>query len=106
MIDEARILRPGPLLALLKWASMMKQFILYTIFCNVLPATVGVSRLRDRGGRARRRGGAVPANSLLVALTWCGRNRAIAVTVLPISGTSRGVVSFWQFSAIVANQLR
>jgi formate hydrogenlyase subunit 4 len=37
MIDEARILEySGPLLALLRWASMMKQFILYTIFCNVL----------------------------------------------------------------------
>jgi len=37
MIDEARILEySGPLLALLKWAAMMKQFILYTIFCNVL----------------------------------------------------------------------
>jgi len=36
MIDEARILEySGPLLALLKWASMMKQVILYTIFCNV-----------------------------------------------------------------------
>lgn len=36
MIDEARILEySGPLLALLKWASMMKQFILYIIFCNV-----------------------------------------------------------------------
>lgn len=37
MIEEARILEySGPLLALLKWGSMMKQFILYTIFCNVL----------------------------------------------------------------------
>jgi formate hydrogenlyase subunit 4 len=37
MIEEARILEySGPLLALLKWASMMKQFILYIIFCNVL----------------------------------------------------------------------
>src|SRR5512135_2702766 len=37
MIDEGRILEySGPLLALLRWASMMKQFILYTIFCNVL----------------------------------------------------------------------
>lgn len=36
MIDEGRILEySGPLLALVKWASMMKQFILYTIFCNV-----------------------------------------------------------------------
>ncbi|MGH7091637.1 MAG: hypothetical protein ACREFQ_22325, partial [Stellaceae bacterium] len=37
MIEEARILAySGPLLGLLKWASAMKQFILYTIFCNVL----------------------------------------------------------------------
>ncbi len=37
MIDEARILEySGPLLGLLKWAAAMKQFILYTIFCNVL----------------------------------------------------------------------
>ncbi len=44
MIDEARILEySGPLLALLKWASMMKQFILYTIFCNVLTLPWGLS---------------------------------------------------------------
>jgi formate hydrogenlyase subunit 4 len=37
MIEEGRILEySGPLLALLRWASMMKQFILYIIFCNVL----------------------------------------------------------------------
>ena len=37
MIEEGRILEySGPLLALLRWGSMMKQFILYTIFCNVL----------------------------------------------------------------------
>jgi formate hydrogenlyase subunit 4 len=37
MIEEARILEySGPMLAILKWASMMKQFILYTIFANVL----------------------------------------------------------------------
>jgi formate hydrogenlyase subunit 4 len=37
MIDEGRILEySGPLLALLRWASTMKQFILYVIFCNVL----------------------------------------------------------------------
>ena len=45
MIEEARILEySGPLLALLKWASMMKQFILYTIFCNVLLIPWGLSR--------------------------------------------------------------
>jgi formate hydrogenlyase subunit 4 len=46
MIEEARILEySGPLLALLKWASMMKQFILYTIFTNVLLIPWGLSRL-------------------------------------------------------------
>jgi len=45
MIDEARILEySGPLLAILKWASMMKQFILYTIFSNVLLLPWGLSR--------------------------------------------------------------
>lgn len=44
MIEEARILEySGPLLALLKWASMMKQFILYTIFINVLLIPWGLS---------------------------------------------------------------
>jgi formate hydrogenlyase subunit 4 len=44
MIDEARILEySGPLLALLKWAAAMKQFILYTIFCNVLVLPWGLS---------------------------------------------------------------
>lgn len=37
MIEEGRILEySGPMLALLRWTSMMKQFVLYTIFCNVL----------------------------------------------------------------------
>ena len=44
MIDEGRILEySGPSLALLRWASMMKQFILYTIFCNVLLLPWGLS---------------------------------------------------------------
>jgi formate hydrogenlyase subunit 4 len=44
MIEEARILEySGPLLALLKWASMMKQFILYILFCNVLLLPWGLS---------------------------------------------------------------
>jgi formate hydrogenlyase subunit 4 len=44
MIEEARILEySGPLLGLLKWASMMKQFIFYTIFCNVLLLPWGLS---------------------------------------------------------------
>lgn len=37
MIDESRILEySGPLLGVLKWASMMKQFIMYTLFINLL----------------------------------------------------------------------
>jgi formate hydrogenlyase subunit 4 len=44
MIEEGRILEySGPLLALLKWSSAMKQFILYTIFCNVLILPWGLS---------------------------------------------------------------
>jgi formate hydrogenlyase subunit 4 len=37
MIEESRILEySGPLLGLLKWAGMMKRFIIYTLFCNML----------------------------------------------------------------------
>jgi len=37
MIEESRLLEySGPLLGLLKWAGMMKRFILYTLFCNML----------------------------------------------------------------------
>lgn len=46
MIDEARILEySGPLLGLIKWASMMKQFILYIIFCNVFTLPWGLSQV-------------------------------------------------------------
>ena len=51
MIEEARILEySGPLLALLRWASMMKQFILYTIFCNVLLIPWGLSHAGTASG--------------------------------------------------------
>lgn len=44
MIDEARILEySGPLLAILKWATWMKQFILYTILLNVFFIPWGLS---------------------------------------------------------------
>lgn len=44
MIGEARILEySGPLLALIKWSSWMKQAILYTIFLNVLTLPWGLS---------------------------------------------------------------
>ncbi len=52
MIDEARILEySGPLLALLRWASMMKQFILYIIFCNVFLLPWGISELGTPWGQ-------------------------------------------------------
>jgi formate hydrogenlyase subunit 4 len=68
MIEEARILEySGPLLALLKWASMMKQFILYTIFCNVLVLPWGLSHRGSALGAAGALA-AVLGKFLLVAL--------------------------------------
>lgn len=59
MIDEGRILEySGPLLALLRWAAAMKQFILYTIFCNVLLLPWGLSH----------RGAAIGAAAAAIAL--------------------------------------
>lgn len=52
MIDEARILEySGSLFALLKWASMMKQFIFYTIFCNVFLLPWGMSQFGTAFGQ-------------------------------------------------------
>ena len=92
MIEEARILEySGPLLAILRWASMMKQFILYTIFCNVLLLPWGLSR-RHRAsaslGVACAHGGEVPHRRL------CRRGRrdgAVASALLPLSGAARGL---------------
>ncbi len=68
MIDEARILEySGPLLALLKWASMMKQFILYIIFCNVFLLPWGMSQLGTPFGEIGSVG-ALLLKFLLVAL--------------------------------------
>jgi formate hydrogenlyase subunit 4 len=68
MIEEARILEySGPLLALLKWASMMKQFILYTIFCNVLILPWGLSAEGTAVGALGALGG-ILLKFLLVAL--------------------------------------
>ena len=55
MIDEARTLEhSGPLFALLKWGSAMKQLILYVILVNVFAAPWGLARVaRTRGGPAR-----------------------------------------------------
>lgn len=68
MIDEARILEySGPLLGLLKWASMMKQFILYIIFCNVFTLPWGLSQLGSPLGQVGAIGSLL-LKFLLVAL--------------------------------------
>jgi formate hydrogenlyase subunit 4 len=68
MIEEARILEySGPMLALLKWASMMKQFILYTIFSNVLVLPWGLSHQGSALGTAASLA-ALLGKFLLVAL--------------------------------------
>lgn len=68
MIDEARILEySGPLLALLKWSSMMKQFILYTIFTNVLLIPWGLSHEGTASGVVGSTG-ALLGKFLVVAL--------------------------------------
>ena len=106
MIEEARILEySGPLLALLKWASMMKQFILYTIFCNVLLLPWGLSRLGVASGIA----GAVVAILAKFAVVACA---VIAVE------TAQSRLRFYRYQeplaaafllailAVVANQIR
>jgi formate hydrogenlyase subunit 4 len=90
MIDEARILEySGPLLALLKWASMMKQFILYTIFCNVLVLPWGLSHL----------GSAVGTVASLVALL--GKLLVVAVVVVFVE-TAQSRLRFYRYQEPLA----
>ncbi|WP_175709164.1 MULTISPECIES: respiratory chain complex I subunit 1 family protein [Burkholderia cepacia complex] len=106
MIEEARILEySGPLLALLKWASMMKQFILYTIFCNVLTLPWGLSH------RGTALGAAAAAIGLFV------RMLLVALVVVFVE-TAQSRLRFFRYQeplaasfmlavlAIAANQLR
>ena len=71
---------------------MMKQFILYTIFCNVLLIPWGLSHEGTAIGVA----GSVAALMLKFLVVACcrgrGRDRAIAAALLPLSGIARGVV--------------
>ena len=95
MIEEARILEySGPLLALLKWASMMKQFILYTIFCNVLVLPWGLSQRGTALGALGVASLRFCSKFLLVALRR-GRRRdcAVATALLPLSGAACRLVS-------------
>jgi formate hydrogenlyase subunit 4 len=90
MIDEARILEySGPLLALLKWASMMKQFILYTIFCNVLVLPWGLSHL----------GSAVGALASLAALL--GKFLLVALVVVFVE-TAQSRLRFYRYQEPLA----
>ena len=106
MIDEARILEySGPLLALLKWAGMMKQFILYTIFCNVLLLPWWLSH----------EGSAIGAFGGAAALL--GKFLAVALAVVLVE-TTQSRLRYFRYQeplaasfllavlAIVANQLR
>jgi formate hydrogenlyase subunit 4 len=106
MIDEARILEySGPMLAILKWASMMKQFILYTIFCNVLLLPWGLSS----------KGMAVGALGAAIALLLKFLIVAAAVVLVE---TAQSRLRYYRYQeplaasfllailAIVANQLR
>ena len=106
MIEEARILEySGPLLGLLKWASMMKQFILYTIFCHVLLLPWGLSHQ----GTAIGIGGAILGILVKFAVVAC------AVIVVE---TAQSRLRFYRYQeplaaafmlavlAIVANQIR
>ena len=50
MIEEARSFEhSGPYLALLKWGSMLKQFILFTILCDVFVAPWGLASTQRLG---------------------------------------------------------
>ncbi len=105
MIEEARILEySGPMLALLKWASMMKQFILYIIFCNVLTLPWGLSHA----------GTALGAAAAWLALL--AKMLAVTLAVVWVE-TSQSRLRFYRYQeplaasfllavlAIVANQL-
>ena len=106
MIEEARILEySGPLLALLKWASAMKQFIFYTIFVNVLLIPWGLSKAGTGLG--------LFAAAVILVLKFF----AVAAVVVVVE-TAQARLRFYRYQeplaaafllavlAIVANQIR
>lgn len=106
MIDEARILEySGPLLALLRWAGMMKQFILYTIFTNVLLLPWGLSVVGSAAG------------AVAAAVALFAKFLVVAVAVVFVE-TAQSRLRYYRYQeplaasfmlailAIVANQLR
>ncbi len=51
MIDDARLFEhSGPAMALFRWASAMKQFLLFVVFLNVLAVPWGLADTRSAGG--------------------------------------------------------
>jgi len=90
MIEEARILEySGPLLALLKWASMMKQFILYTIFCNVLLLPWGLSH----------RGAAIGVVGSVAAL---GLKFLVVAAAVVFVETAQARLRFYRYQEVLA----
>jgi len=90
MIEEARILEySGPLLAVVKWASMMKQFILYIIFCNVLTLPWGLSHLGSALGVA----GSLASMAVKFTLVAC------AVVVVE---TAQSRLRFYRYQELLA----
>jgi formate hydrogenlyase subunit 4 len=90
MIEEARILEySGPLLGVLKWASMMKQFILYTIFCNVLLIPWGLSR----------EGAAIGVLGAIVASM--GKYMFVACAVVVVE-TAQSRLRFYRYQEVLA----
>ena len=48
MIDDARLFEhSGPAMALFRWASSMKQYLLYVVFLNVLGRALGAGQPRE-----------------------------------------------------------
>jgi formate hydrogenlyase subunit 4 len=90
MIDEGRILEySGPLLALLKWASTMKQFILYTIFSNVLLLPWGLSH----------KGAALGVVGSIAALL--GKFVVVAIAVVVVE-TAQSRLRFYRYQELLA----
>jgi formate hydrogenlyase subunit 4 len=90
MIEEARVLEySGGLLGLLKWASMMKQFILYTIFCNVLLIPWGLSVEGTALGAAA------------AALALVGKFLVVALAVVIVE-TVQSRLRFYRYQELLA----
>ncbi|TAN20026.1 MAG: formate hydrogenlyase [Actinomycetota bacterium] len=105
MIDEARILEySGPLLAVLKWSTWMKQFILYTIFLNVFFFPWGLST-----------SGSLP--SLALALGFIILKYGVVAVAMSIVDTIQSRLRFYRYQeplalsflfaivALIANQI-